>query len=239
MQMQLAHANRVATMGQLSASIAHEVKQPITAAVTYALAARRFLSADPPKFGEADDALSLVVREGNRAGEVVARVRALIRKVPARKDAVAINDAILEVIALTRTEAATNHVSVRTEFAEVLPRVQGDRVQLQQVLLNLIINAIDAMSDVREEERELFISTRNGPDGVSVEVRDSGPGLAPATLDRVFEAFYTTKPDGLGMGLSICRSIVEEHGGRLRASANLLRGASFQFVLPAIANTAS
>ena len=239
MQMQLAHANRVATMGQLSASIAHEVKQPITAAVTYALAARRFLSADPPKSGEADDALSLVVREGNRAGEVVARVRALIRKVPARKDAVAINDAILEVIALTRTEAATNHVSVRTEFAEVLPRVQGDRVQLQQVLLNLIINAIDAMSDVREEERELFISTRNGPDGVSVEVRDSGPGLAPATLDRVFEAFYTTKPDGLGMGLSICRSIVEEHGGRLRASANLLRGASFQFVLPAIANTAS
>jgi PAS domain S-box-containing protein len=239
MQMQLAHANRVATMGQLSASLAHEVKQPITAAVTYALAARRFLSAKPPKLGELDDALSLVVREGNRAGEVVARVRALIKKVPARKDAVAINDAILEVIALTRTEAATNNVSVRTQFAEALPRVKGDRVQLQQVLLNLIINAIEAMSDVGEQERELFISTRNGPDGVSVEVRDSGPGLAPATLDHVFEAFYTTKPDGLGMGLSICRSIVEEHGGRLRASANLHRGASFQFALPAIADTAS
>jgi C4-dicarboxylate-specific signal transduction histidine kinase len=130
-------------------------------------------------------------------------------------------------------------VSVRTQFAQGLPRVQGDRVQLQQVLLNLIINAIEAMNDVREEERELFISTRNGPDGVSVEVRDSGPGLAPATLDHVFEAFYTTKPDGLGMGLSICRSIVEEHGGRLRASANLLRGASFQFALPAIADTVS
>ena len=239
MQMQLAHANRVATMGQLSASITHEVNQPITAAVTYALAARRWLSAEPPNFREVDDALSLIVKEGNRAGEVVARIRALIKKVPARKDAVAINDAILEVIALTRTEAANNSVSVRTQLAEGLPRVQGDRVQLQQVLLNLIINAIEAMRDVGEEERELLISTRNEPDGVSVEVRDSGPGFAPETLERVFEAFYTTKPGGLGMGLSICRSIIEAHGGRLWASANLPRGASFQFALPAIANTAS
>jgi C4-dicarboxylate-specific signal transduction histidine kinase len=239
MQMELAHANRVATMGQLSASIAHEVKQPITAAVTYALAARRFLSAEPPNFREMDDALSLVVKEGNRAGEVVGRIRALIKKAPARKDAVAINDAILEVIALTRTEAANNGVSVRTQLAEGLPRVQGDRVQLQQVLLNLIINAIEAMRDVGEEERELLISTRNEPDGVSVEVRDSGPGFAPETLDHVFEAFYTTKPGGLGMGLSICRSIIEAHGGRLWASANLPRGASFQFALPAIASTAS
>ena len=237
--MELAHANRVATMGQLSASIAHEVKQPITAAVTYALAARRFLSAEPPNFREVDDALSLIVKEGNRAGEVVGRIRALIKKAPARKDAVAINDAILEVIALTRTEAANNSVSVRTQLAEGLPRVQGDRVQLQQVLLNLIINAIEAMRDVGEEERELLISTRNEPDGVSVEVRDSGPGFAPAALERVFEAFYTTKPGGLGMGLSICRSIIEAHGGRLWASANLPRGASFQFALPAIANTAS
>ena len=239
MQMQLAHANRVATMGQLSASITHEVNQPITAAVTYALAARRWLGAEPPNFREVDDALSLIVKEGNRAGEVVARIRALIKKVPARKDAVAINDAILEVIALTRTEAANNSVSVRTQLAEGLPRVQGDRVQLQQVLLNLIINAIEAMRDVGEEERELLISTRNEPDGVSVEVRDSGPGFAPETLERVFEAFYTTKPGGLGMGLSICRSIIEAHGGRLWASANLPRGASFQFALPAIANTAS
>ena len=239
MQMQLAHANRVATMGQLSASITHEVNQPITAAVTYALAARRFLSADPPNFCEVDDALSTIVREGKRAGEVVARIRALIKKVPARKDDVAINDAILEVIALTRTEAAKNSVSVRTQLAEGLPRVPGDRVQLQQVLLNLIINAIEAMRDVGDEERELLISTRNEPDGISVEVRDSGPGFAPETLDRVFEAFYTTKPGGLGMGLSICRSIIEAHGGRLWASANLPRGASFQFALPAIANTAS
>src|SRR6266852_3843420 len=147
-QMALAHANRVATMGQLTASIAHEVNQPITAAVTYALAARRYLSADPPNFREVDDALSLIVKEGNRAGEVVERVRALIKKVPTRKDAVAINDAILEVIALTRTEAVNNSVSVRTQFAEGLPRVQGDRVQLQQVMLNLIVNAIQAMSGI-------------------------------------------------------------------------------------------
>ena len=239
MQMELAHANRVATMGQLSASITHEVNQPITAAVTYALAARRLLSAEPPNFGEVDDALSLIVKEGNRAGEVVGRIRALIKKAPARKDAVAINDAILEVIALTRTEAANNSVSVRTQLAEGLPRVQGDRVQLQQVLLNLIINAIEAMRDVGEEERELLISTRNEPDGVSVEVRDSGPGFAPAALERVFEAFYTTKPGGLGLGLSICRSIIEAHNGRLWASPNVPRGASFQFALPAIANTAS
>ena len=158
-QLELAHANRVATMGQLTASITHEVNQPITAAVTYALAARRFLSAEPPNFHEVDDALSLIVKEGNRAGEVVGRIRALIKKAPARKDAVAINDAILEVIALTRTEAANNSVSVRTQLAEGLPRVQGDRVQLQQVLLNLIINAIEAMRDVGEEERELLIST--------------------------------------------------------------------------------
>jgi len=238
-QLELAHANRVATMGQLTASITHEVNQPITAAVTYALAARRFLSTEPPNFREVDDALSLIVKEGNRAGEVVGRIRALIKKAPARKDAVEINDAILEVIALTRTEAANNSVSVRTQLAEDLPRVQGDRVQLQQVLLNLIINAIEAMRDVGEEERELLISTRNEPDGVSVEVRDSGPGFAPATLDRVFEAFYTTKPSGLGLGLSICRSIIEAHNGRLWASPNVPRGAIFGFIAPAYPAAAS
>jgi PAS domain S-box-containing protein len=238
-QLELAHANRVATMGQLTSSIAHEVNQPITAAVTYALAARRWLSADPPNFREVDDALSLIVKEGNRAGEVVGRIRALIKKAPARKDAVAINDAILEVIALTRLEAANNSVSVRTQLAESLPRVQGDRVQLQQVLLNLIFNAIEAMRDVGEEERELLVSTRNEPDGVSVEVRDSGPGFAPAALERVFEAFYTTKPSGLGLGLSICRSIMEAHNGRLWASPNVPRGAIFGFIAPAHGAAAS
>jgi C4-dicarboxylate-specific signal transduction histidine kinase len=238
-QLELAHANRVATMGQLTSSIAHEVNQPIAAAVTYALAARRFLSAEPPNFREVDDALSLIVREGNRAGEVVGRIRELIKKAPARKDAIEINDAILEVIALTRTEAANNSVAVRTQLAEDSPHVKGDRIQLQQVLLNLIINAIEAMRDVGEEERELLISSRNEPDGVSVEVRDSGPGFAPTALERVFEAFYTTKSGGLGLGLSICRSIIEAHNGRLWASPNVPRGASFQFALPAIANTAS
>jgi C4-dicarboxylate-specific signal transduction histidine kinase len=214
------------------------VSQPIAAAVTYALAARRFLNAEPPNFGEVDDALSLIVKEGNRAGEVVGRIRALIKKAPARKDSVEVNDAILEVIALTRTEAANNSVSVRTQLAEGLPRVQGDRVQLQQVLLNLIINAIEAMRDAGENERELLISSRGEPDSVAVEVRDSGPCFAPADLDRVFEAFYTTKPGGLGLGLSICRSIIEAHDGQLWASANLPRGASFQFALPAIPNIA-
>jgi PAS domain S-box-containing protein len=232
-QLELAHANRVATMGQLTSSITHEVNQPITAAVTYALAARRFLSAEPPNFREVNDALSLIVKEGNRAGEVIGRIRALIKKVPPRKDAVEINDAILEVIALTRAEAANNGVSVRTQLAEDLPRVQGDRVQLQQVLLNLIINAIEAMRDVGEEERELLISTCGELDGVSVEVRDSGPGFAPATFDRVFEAFYTTKSSGLGLGLSICRSIIEAHNGKLWASSNVPRGAIFRFIAPA------
>jgi PAS domain S-box-containing protein len=238
-QLELAHANRVATMGQLTSSIAHEVNQPITAAVTYALAARRWLNAEPPNFREIDETLSLIVKEGNRAGEVVGRIRALIKKAPARKDAVAINDAILEVIALTRTEAANNSVSVRTQLAEGLPCVEGDRVQLQQVLLNLIINAIEAMRDVDEAERELLISSRNEPDGVSVEVRDSGPGFAPAVLERVFEAFYTTKPGGLGLGLSICRSIIEAHNGRLWASPNVPRGAIFGFIAPAHPTAAS
>ncbi len=235
MQMQLAHANRIATMGQLSASITHEVNQPITAAVTYALAARRFLSAEPPNVREVDDALSLIVKEGNRAGEVVERIRALIKKAPARKDAVAIDDAILEVIALTRTEAANYSVSVRTQFAEGLPCVQGDRVQLQQVMLNLIVNAIQAMSGIGEGARELQISIDAVPSEgrVRVGVRDTGPGLSPESLSRLFEPFYTTKPDGMGMGLSICRSIIEAHGGRLWAIRCEPQGALFQFTISA------
>jgi PAS domain S-box-containing protein len=234
-QMALAHANRVATMGQLTASITHEVNQPITAAVTYALAARRFLRADPPNFREVDDALSLIVKEGDRAGEVVKRVRALVKKVPTRKGTVAIDDAILEVIALTRAEAANNSVSVRTQFAEGLPRVQGDRVQLQQVMLNLIVNAIQAMSGIGEGVRELQISIETVPSagGVRVGVRDTGPGLSPESLPLLFESFYTTKPDGMGMGLSICRSIIEAHGGRLWAATCEPRGALFQFTIPA------
>jgi PAS domain S-box-containing protein len=234
-QLELAHANRVASMGQLTASITHEVNQPITAAVTYALAARRFLKAEPPNFHEVDDALSLIVKEGNRAGEVVERVRALIKKAPARKDAVAIDDAILEVIALTRAEAANNSVSVRTQFAEGMPPVQGDRVQLQQVMLNLILNAIQSMSGVADGNRELQISIDAVPSegSVRVGVRDTGPGLSPESIPRLFEPFYTTKPEGMGMGLSICRSIIEAHGGRLCAIPCEPQGALFQFTIPA------
>jgi C4-dicarboxylate-specific signal transduction histidine kinase len=231
----LAHANRVATIGQLTASITHEVNQPITAAVTYALAARRWLSAEPPNFSEVNEALAGIIKEGDRASEVIGRIRALMKKTPPRKDAVSINDAILEVVALTRTETANNGVSVRTQLAEGLPPVRGDRVQLQQVILNLIVNAVQAMSGVGEGARELQIGIEAVPSegGVRVGVRDSGPGLSPESLSRLFEPFYTTKPEGMGMGLSICRSIIEAHGGRLWATPCDPQGALFQFTIPA------
>jgi C4-dicarboxylate-specific signal transduction histidine kinase len=233
-EMELAHANRVATMGQLSASIAHEVNQPIAAAITNANAALRWLSARPPDLEETRQALGRIVNDGNRAGEVIGRIRDLIKKAPPRKDSLEINEAILEVVALIRGEVAKNHVSVLTQLPDGLPLIQADRVQLQQVILNLIINAVEAMSGKGEEARELLISTgRAEPDGVLVAVRDSGPGLTAASFERLFEAFYTTKPDGLGMGLSICRSIIEAHGGRLWATANTPHGAVFQFTVPA------
>jgi PAS domain S-box-containing protein len=232
-QMELAHANRVATMGQLTASIAHEVNQPIAGMVTSAQAARRWLDRQPPHLEEARQALARIVKDGHRAGDVIGGIRELIRKAPPRKDGVDLNEAIHEVIELTRREAAKAGVSVQMHLAEGLPLVHGDRVQLQQVILNLIINAIEAMSDVRDGPRALLISTgKVDPDGVLVAVRDTGPGLAPATFDRLFDAFYTTKPGGLGLGLSICRSIIDAHGGRLWAEANEPRGAIFQFLTP-------
>jgi PAS domain S-box-containing protein len=195
-EMELAHANRVATMGQLSASIAHEVNQPIAAAITNAHSALRWLGARPPDLEEVRQALGRIVRDGNRAGDVIGRIRDLIRKAPPRKDGLEINEAILEVIALTRGEVVKNGVSVQTQLAEGLPLIQGDRVQLQQVILNLIVNAVEAMSGVDEGSRELLISTGKAElDGVLVAVRDSGPGLAPASPERLFGAFYTTKPD--------------------------------------------
>ena len=221
-------------MGQLTASIAHEVKQPIAATVTNAAAALRWLGAQPPDLEEVRQALGRIVKDGNRAGDVIDRIRALIKKAPPRKDRLDINEAIREVIALTRGEAVKTGVSVRTQLADGLPLIEGDRVQLQQVVLNLIINAIEAMSGISEGARELLISTgKPSSGGVLVAVQDSGPGLDPASFERLFEAFYTTKPSGLGMGLSICRSIIEAHGGRLWASANEPRGAIFQFLTPA------
>jgi PAS domain S-box-containing protein len=233
-EMELAHANRIATMGQLTASIAHEVNQPIAAMVTNAHAAQRWLGASSPNLDEVEKALARIVKDGNRAGEVVGRIRALTKKAPPRKDPLDVNEAIREVIELTRGEARKNRVSVRTELADGLPLVAADRVELQQVMLNLIVNAVEAMSSVGEGARDLLITSGPaGSDGVLVAVHDSGPGLAPATQEHVFEAFHTTKPSGLGLGLSICRSIIEAHGGRLWATANLPRGAVFQFTLSA------
>jgi PAS domain S-box-containing protein len=233
-QTELAHANRVSTMGQLTASISHEVRQPIAATVTNAHAALRWLSAQPPDLEEVRQALGRIVKDGERAGEVVSRIRDQIKKAPPRKVGMEINDAIREVIELTRGEAASNGISVQTELANGLPLIQGDRVQLQQVILNLIINAVEAMRGGSDGVRELLISTgKADPEGILVAIRDSGPGLAPPSLERLFEPFYTTKPSGLGLGLSICRSIVEAHGGRLWASANLPRGTTLQFTIPA------
>jgi len=234
MQMELVHANRVATMGQLSASIAHEINQPIGATLNNASAALHWLSKKPADLEKARQALNRIFANGNRASEVIGRMRALFKKAPLRKEDVDINGAILEVIALTSGEVVKNGISVQSHLVAGLPLVQGDRVQLQQVIMNLIINAIEALSSLSEGSRELVISTGKGePDGVLVEVRDSGPGLSSPGLERIFEAFCTTKPGGLGMGLSICRSIIEAHGGRLWATAAQPRGAIFQFTLPA------
>ncbi len=231
--MELAHANRVTAMGQLTASIAHEVNQPITAAVINAEAALRWLGAQPPDLEEVRKALGSIVEDGTRAGNIVGGIRALIKKMPPRQACLDINEAIREVIALTRGEAAKTGVSVQTDLADGLPIIYGDRVQLQQVILNLIINAIEAMSGVAETPRALLISTAQAePGGVLVAVRDSGPGLDPANLEHLFNAFYTTKSGGMGMGLAICRSIIEAHEGQLWACANEPRGAVFQFTLP-------
>jgi C4-dicarboxylate-specific signal transduction histidine kinase len=232
-QMELAHANRVATMGHLSASIAHEINQPLGAVLSYANAASHWLDAQPPNLEEVRRDLGFIVESGVRASEVINRIRALVKKAPPRKDRLEINEAILQVIALAKSEITNNHVSVQTQLAETLPAIQGDRVQLQQVILNLLINAIEAMSGM-SEGRELLISTaETDPEGMLVAVRDSGPGFAPESVDRLFESFYSTKPGGLGLGLSICRSIIEAHGGQMSATTNVPQGAVFQFTIPA------
>ncbi|MGB7976634.1 MAG: ATP-binding protein [Roseiarcus sp.] len=240
MQMELAHANRVATVGQLTSSIAHEVIQPIAATVTNAETALRWLRLGPSHLGDVQQALTSIVDDGVRAAEVINRIRALMKKAPPRKDRLEVNEAILEIIGLARGEALKYGVSVLTELADPSPFVEADRVQLQQVLLNLVVNALEAMGVANGGPKELLISTEKvESSGVLVAVQDSGPGLEPAMLGRVFESFYTTKPTGLGLGLSICRSIIEAHGGRLWASTNQPRGATFQFTLPGDANILS
>jgi signal transduction histidine kinase/HAMP domain-containing protein len=230
---ELAHVARVATLGELTASIAHEVNQPLSGIMTNASTCLRLLAAAPPKLEEAAETARRTLRDSKRAAEVISRLRALFKKSTAAGEAVDINEAIREVIALTRNEVQTRRVVLRTELAGDLPPVVGDRVQLQQVVLNLILNSAEAMSDVEDRHRELVVATSREEGGqVRVAVRDSGVGLDARTAERLFEAFYTTKSGGMGMGLSIARSIVESHGGLLWAAPNQGPGATFAFTLP-------
>jgi PAS domain S-box-containing protein len=229
----LAHMNRLSIMGELTASLAHEILHPIATARNNARSALRFLDMDPVDLGEVREALECVVRDTDRGKDIVGRIREHIKKTPPRKERFDINEAIREVIVMVQSAIDKNNVSVSTRLMEGLMAVQGDRVQLQQVVLNLVLNAVEAMSSV-EGVRKLSINTeQDKAGGILVAVRDSGPGIDPERLDRVFEPFYTTKTSGVGMGLSICRSIIGAHGGRLWAEANQVRGTVFQFTVPA------
>jgi PAS domain S-box-containing protein len=230
----LAHMNRVSMMGELAASLCHELTQPIASARSNACAAQNFLDMQPPDLGEAREALRYIVDDTNRAGDMIDRIRDHIKKAPSRKDRFDLNKAIDEVIVLGRNAIIKNGVSVQTRLSEDLFLIHGDRVQLQQVVLNLILNAVEAMGSSKAGARELLISTEQNHNGILVAVGDSGQGIDPPNLERVFDAFYTTKPSGMGMGLSICRSIVEAHEGRLWAEANEPRGTVFRFTLPAV-----
>ena len=254
-QNELAHVSRVTTLGEFAASIAHEVNQPLAGILTNANAALRWLAGNSPNLAEAQQAIGRIIRDGNRAGDVVSRMRALFKKAPAAKEPLDINLVIQEVLMLTQAELQKNRVSLRTEFAVDLPTVLGDKIQLQQVILNLVVNAIEAMSGVTANQRELYLSSQKiteshsdtgqetidakapGEQGLTsllIAVRDAGPGLDPTELKHVFETFYTTKSHGMGMGLAISRSIIEAHNGSLWVTANAPRGAVFQFKLPCI-----
>jgi signal transduction histidine kinase len=219
-------------MGELTASLAHEVKQPITAAITDASTCLRWLSRDQPNLEEARAAASRVVQDGKRAGEIVNQVRLLFKKDAPQQELVDANEIIREMQLLLHGEATQFSVSIRTELAADLPQVMGDRVQLQQVLMNLMMNSIDAMKDV-DGARELTIRSQRGENGeVLISVSDAGVGIPSMQKERIFDAFFSTKPQGTGMGLRISRSIVESHGGRLWASDNSPRGAIFHLTLP-------
>jgi PAS domain S-box-containing protein len=232
-QVDLGHVNRVTTMGELTASLAHEVKQPIAAAVTDANTCMRWLARDHPDMEEAREAALRVVKDATRAAEIISRIRLLFNKGTPQRELVDVNEVIREMVFLLRSEAIRYNISVRTDLAADLPQVMGDRVQLPQVLMNLMVNSIDAMKDV-DGTRELAIqSQRTENDQLLVSVSDTGVGLPPQQADQIFNAFFTTKSHGTGMGLRISRSIVESHGGRLWASANVPRGAAFYFTLSA------
>jgi PAS domain S-box-containing protein len=229
----LAHINRVSMMGELAASVAHEVNQPLTGIVSNGSASLRWLSGDTPNLEEAREAIRDIVRDGKRAGDVIARIRALTKRTALPKEKLNVNETIREVLALVGDQAKRNNVVFRTRFADEDCPVLADRVQLQQVLLNLLMNGMEAMSSAGDHERQLLIVTRSMDTvHVQVTVEDSGTGLDPSMMSKIFEPFYTTKSDGMGMGLSISRSIIQNHGGRLWASANEGPGTSFHFTLP-------
>jgi C4-dicarboxylate-specific signal transduction histidine kinase len=231
-QAELARVSRVTTMGELTAALAHEVNQPIAAAVTNANTCLRWLTRDRPDVEEARAAAIRIVKDGTRAAEIVKRIRLLFKKSTPQRELVDVNEAIREMIVLLRSEATRYNITVRAELAAELPRIMGDRVQLQQVLMNLIVNSIDAMKEVAGA-RELSVkSQRTEKEEVLVSVSDTGVGLPPQQADQIFNAFFTTKPHGTGMGLRISRSIVESHGGLLWVADNSPRGASFHFALP-------
>jgi signal transduction histidine kinase len=220
-------------MGELTASIAHEINQPLAALVTNGGVCLRWLDREPPNLYEAREAARRIIRDGNRANEVINRIRALMRKTDTATARLNINEVIEEVILLTRNETTRRGVTVRLELAAELPPVYGDRVQLQQLTLNLLMNGIEAMVSVNDQPRELVISSHTNESGqVLVAVKDYGMGIAPEDLEKIFDAFYTTKSQGMGMGLAISRSIIEAHGGRLWATANDGSGATIQFTLP-------
>jgi PAS domain S-box-containing protein len=239
-QMELAHVNRVSTIGQLTASIAHEVNQPLAGVIANADACLRWLERETPDLEAARRSVEWIIRDGHRASEVIRRVRALAKKADPEKVPLDINDVVRQTIALVQRELTGHGVSLRTEFALALPPVLGDRVQLQQVVINLVMNGVEAMKSVTDRSRELVIrSGREATGDVVISVTDCGAGISVENADRVFNAFFTTKSDGMGMGLSICRSIMEAHGGRLWATANLPHGATFQFTLPGNAHAGS
>jgi C4-dicarboxylate-specific signal transduction histidine kinase len=238
-QAELARLTRVTAMGELAASIAHEVTQPLTGIVTNGNACLHWLASAPPNVEKARTTVERIIRDSNRASEVIRDIRALVKKTQPHHEPVALNDLIHRTLTLASGELTRHQVEIQTVVADDLPNVLGDRVQLQQVLLNLIINAVEAMSTVTGRARVLTIRSehREAPETVSIAVRDCGVGLDPRGAERLFDAFFTTKPEGMGMGLSICRTIISAHGGHLSNANNEDHGATFEFILPAYQET--
>jgi signal transduction histidine kinase len=231
---QLTHIARVTTLGELAASIAHEIKQPLGAIVTSSNACLYWLAGKPPNLEETRDGIAQIVNDANRASRVIGRIRDLTKRAPSRMEWLSISDSISEIISLTRTEIQKNHISIRTQLSDNLPLVLGDRVQLQQVVLNLIVNGIEAIT-AGQGPRELIVGAAvDETKGVLVSVTDTGTGIDPENFKHLFDAFHTTKPDGMGMGLAISRSIIERHNGRIWATQNTPRGVIVQFTLPTV-----